>query len=501
MTLREALLRQTRAAAAAAAAAAAGAVTRVLLVDDDRQELSLIEGQLEVNAPGRFRVDWRAAYDDGLASLLSGDYDACLVDYRLIGPRTGLDFLKEAKARGARAPIVLLTGLWDTTVDLEAMKAGASDYLVKGQFGPDLLERCLRYAIAQAGVVEALRRSQERYRAIVEGTRAILFQLDARGRIVYVNEAASRVLGLEARQLLGRHVLRFVHPADREAAAAAAVPAGSSRVVELRFRGADGFRGWFGVTIHEAAAGGLSGLALEITERKTLEDMFVQAEKMSAMGFLAAGIAHELNTPLSIVIGSVEQLRAKAVKGKAADKVLKTMSEVCERCRGLVDRMLAFSRKEEEPDRVFDLREAVESALALVEPQARMRCLEVGRSLDNKRLAVRGRRTHVEQLVINLANNAIDAMEEGGRLEILAGRLTQRGRGWARLAVVDTGRGIPPEYLERVREPFFTTKQPGRGTGLGLWLATEIAAKMGGTLSIESAPLKGTTVTVLLPLA
>lgn len=472
--------------------------TRVLLVDDDSQEFALLDGLLSVNAPGAFGLEWVATYEQGLNKVMGGEYDVCLIDYRLSGAKTGLDLLRELKRRGARTPLILLTGLWDTAIDLEAMRAGAADYLVKGQFGPELLERSLRYSVAQAKALEALKASEERYRTIVEGTRAILFQIDAGGRIVYVNEAAARVLGLSPSDLLGRHCLRFVHAADRREALRAAA---DGRACELRYRGAAGKQGYFSVTVSTATRGGYWGLAQDITEKKRLEDMFVQSEKMSAMGFLAAGIAHELATPLSIIGGSAERLADKKVKGARVAEAIKAIGKAAQRCSRLVAQMLEFGHKEEGPAQPFDLRDAVSEAAALVEPRARMARLELVVRLDNTPVVIKGWRTHVEQVAINLVNNSIDATPKGGRIELCVDRVRKDGRAWARLQVVDDGSGMPPEVIGKVTEPFFTTKASGRGTGLGLALASETAVKHGGALDIQSAVGRGTTVTAFFPLS
>src|SRR4051794_10351065 len=126
--------------------------TRVLLVDDDREEFVLMQNILSIIVQDRYALDWVPSYEAGLKSALKGEHELYLIDYRLQSEKTGLDLVRDATAGGCRAPLILLTGLWDAAIDREAIKAGASDYLVKGQFGPELLERSLRYAIERARV-------------------------------------------------------------------------------------------------------------------------------------------------------------------------------------------------------------------------------------------------------------------------------------------------------------------------------------------------------------
>ena len=130
---------------------------RVLLIDDDRLQFRLTEQQFRTFASGEYDLDWSETYEDGLHKLLTGDYAACLLDYRL-GERNGLELIREAKAQGCRVPIIFLTAETGTAVDIEAMNAGALDYLVKGEITPRLLERALRYALKLGETLEALRR-------------------------------------------------------------------------------------------------------------------------------------------------------------------------------------------------------------------------------------------------------------------------------------------------------------------------------------------------------
>lgn len=480
--------------------------TKVLLIDDDRQELVLLEGLFSVLGEGRFQLDWSGSYEDGLAALLKGGHDVCLIDYRLLDERTGLDLLRAARDAGVRCPMILLTGLWDTAVDHEAMRAGAADYLVKGQFGPDLLERSLRYSIERARAVEALRESEQRYRAIVEGARALLVEASLKGRIARLNENARAFFGEGADALLRRHLLRLAHPKDRRLLAQAlrcVVETGAPQQVTFRIDAPSARETWWFAVLMEVELGGkrsVAAVAQDFTSQRELEAMYVQSEKMSAMGFLAAGIAHELNTPLSVILGASERL-LDAKPGRAEKTQLCALTAAAQRCRRLVEQMLAFSRKDAGQAERFDVCAAVRAAVSLVEPQVRLRSLDVVCDAEGRGVFVEGHRTQIEQLVINLANNAIDAMVEGGRLEVRAKRVRREGRPFARIEVIDTGRGIPPELLPKVVEPFFTTKAEGRGTGLGLSLASQIVARHGGRLDIDSKIRQGTTVTVHLPLA
>jgi signal transduction histidine kinase len=231
-------------------------------------------------------------------------------------------------------------------------------------------------------------------------------------------------------------------------------------------------------------------------ERARLHDMFVQAEKLSAMGLLAAGVAHELNNPLAQIIGSCELALSQVPKGGIAAENLKAIERASKRCRDLVKDLLQFARKDEPAAGSFELGACLNAALDLLEPQARLRGVTVARELRAAPARLRGRQNHLEQVLVNLFNNALDAMPSGGRLTVRSG--PDDGPA-ARIDVIDTGAGIPDEARERLFEPFFTTKAPGKGTGLGLFLSRKIVAAYGGELRVESAPGRGTTFSVILP--
>ena len=183
---------------------------RVLLVDDDEDDYVMTRDMLSEVGRGRFELDWVCSYDDALAAVRRAEHDVYLLDYRL-GAHSGLDILRETANDVRRAPMILLTGQGDDEVDAEAMRAGASDYLVKGTIEAAILGRAIRYAMERANSLLALRESEERYQRLVElSPDAIIVHVE--GRIVFVNSAGVRLLGAEAAdQLAGRAVTSFVH--------------------------------------------------------------------------------------------------------------------------------------------------------------------------------------------------------------------------------------------------------------------------------------------------
>ena len=237
-----------------------------------------------------------------------------------------------------------------------------------------------------------------------------------------------------------------------------------------------------------------------IAELRRNEAKLAQSEKLSLVGQLAAGIAHEINNPLGTILGFSQ---AAALRLKGSDPLaepLVCIEEEARRCRKLVQDLLAFSRQEQSRLEDIDLNEVVGSVLGMVTAQARLNSVAVSSELGLCDW-VHADRSQVQQIVVNLCGNALDAMPRGGRLTVRTrlGRSAERSQ--AVIEVEDTGPGIPPELQRRIFEPFFTTKERGRGTGLGLALAHQFVRRHDGEISVSSEPGRGAVFTVSLPLA
>lgn len=216
---------------------------KILLIDDDRGQFLLTRKLLAAIERQRYHLDWIATFLEGQAALSGSEYDLFLLDYRL-GNRSGLDLLREAKASGQQAPIILLTGQGDHDTDLEAMKAGAADYLVKGELNAALLERSIRYALDRAQTIQILRESDARYRTLVETLPDIIFCTDLAGRIILCNQMAVQSQGISSeKEIIGQHFLDLVAPEDRQGVQnlmETALARGITRNLEFSMARADG---------------------------------------------------------------------------------------------------------------------------------------------------------------------------------------------------------------------------------------------------------------------
>jgi signal transduction histidine kinase len=235
----------------------------------------------------------------------------------------------------------------------------------------------------------------------------------------------------------------------------------------------------------------------DITERRKMELVLNQSERISAVGQLAAGVAHEINNPLTVVLGFAQSILARLTPDNPLHMPMASIVRETLRCKTLVQDLLTFSRQKKPGARPESPVSMVENALNLVEPQARFKRVSVRRDFDSHLPAIMVDRTQIQQVIINLCTNAIDAMPDGGTLTLQV----RRQDACVEIRVTDTGTGIPADIQNRIFEPFFTTKEIGKGTGLGLGLVYEILKNHQGSIDFKTEVGKGTTFIARLPLA
>jgi PAS domain S-box-containing protein len=366
-------------------------------------------------------------------------------------------------------------------------------------------------ALSDARSIQAMReadaaRIQARFRSLVNSSSDMITVIDSAGQIVFASPSVERTLVLPESDYEGTPLALLIHPDDRTRAidflAAVARDNAPGKPVEWRMRAADGT--W--MEVETTATGQLDdpdvqGIVLNsrnVTERKRLEAQLRQSQRLESVGQLAGGIAHDFNNFLSVIrgyarflvdaMGEDEPLRGDAVE----------IEKAAERASRLTSQLLVFSRHEVVQKRVVDIAEVLSGLTSLLDrtlgENVTLRT-EVERPLRR----VEADPTQIEQVLVNLAVNARDAMPSGGELHIDLANVVTDGDHAVRLRVHDSGTGMKEEVVERAFEPFYSTKPKGEGTGLGLATVYGIVTQTGGTIEIDSTPGAGTTIEVLLP--
>ncbi|HEU6451833.1 MAG TPA: PAS domain S-box protein [Gemmatimonadaceae bacterium] len=361
----------------------------------------------------------------------------------------------------------------------------------------------------------ALRESEARYERIAANVPGIVYQFiylpDGSKRFTFVSEGARALCGVAPEAILQdpNALFGLIHPEDRpgmHASGQAAVAALRPWTWEGRLLLPTGEQRWVQAASRNARQPDGSvladGLIMDITAQRTLEEQLRQSQKMEAVGQLAGGVAHDFNNILTAIAGFAEFLQDEFEPGDPRREDVGEILKGAHRAASLTAQLLAFSRKQVLRSEVLDLNQVVTEVTAMLRPL-------LGSSLHLVTLAaqravpVLADRTQLEQVLMNLALNARDAMQGGGTLTIEIG-ISPAEPGAAQratLVVSDTGMGMSPEVAARVFEPFFTTKPPGRGSGLGLATVHGIVQQSGGTISVESHPGEGTSFYITLPLA
>jgi two-component system NtrC family sensor kinase len=355
-----------------------------------------------------------------------------------------------------------------------------------------------------------LRRSEEQYRSLVESAEDFIFTVDRDGVFQSVNSFTATFFGGSPGEFVGRNVSSvFPDDAARQ----------TMKLIELVYAHGKSIRQelaipvgdlvtWIGANFMPIKAddgGILSALCIarDITENKNLERQLINTEKLASLGTLAAGVAHEINNPLGVILGFCDILVRKAEPGSQAHEDLRTIERQGLHCKEIVENLLSFARFGGERHESADLNVCLSDILKVVRHSLEIKRVEVVTDLHAGLPPVRGDTRQLQQVFLNLINNAYAAVPEGGRIHIRTG--LEKG-GQRVLAVFqDNGPGIRREHMDRIFEPFFTTKPEGQGTGLGLFVSYGIIARYGGNLDCVSpvpdgAPEAGARFTIRLPI-
>jgi len=364
---------------------------------------------------------------------------------------------------------------------------------------------------------EQLQRRETRFRSLIEHASDLIAALDAEGLIRFQSPSIERVLGYLPEELLGRNAFEFIHPEDlpqvRSALQGAVFEPSATVSVEYRFRHRDGRWRLLQSTGRALPADGDECLMVlnsrDITEQKCLEAQLRQAQKMEAVGQLAGGVAHDFNNLLSVIFGHRELLEMSLPPDEQSRESVAEIGRAAERAAVLTRQLLAFSRQQVLDPQVLELNTLVIAAEKMLR-RIIGEDIALTTRLQSNLSPVRADPGQLDQVLLNLAINARDAMPQGGRLSFetcnieLPSAYLETHRAirpglYVLLAVTDTGCGMGPEVQAHIFEPFFTTKALGHGTGLGLSVVQGIVEQSGGHMEVNSLPGLGTTFKVYLP--
>ena len=491
---------------------------RVLLVDDEpsvRQSLALILTKAGYNVATA--ADLAGAY----SQCENGPWDVVLTDL-VLPDGSGIDLLRCVRDRGSEVPVIAITGEPNLETATEAVRLGAYDYVTK-PIRRDMLVSVVSRAVEKHRLIDDNQRyrqnlerlvqertadliaSEQRYRELIEQAPAMIYQLDDEGRFLTVNQTLLATVGYSLDELLVMTLADICLPAHRHRVAGhlRRIQKDGSGELDLEWLRKDGSR--LNVEIRATAvrdeAGDFllsRGFAHDVTARKRLEMQLIQADKLSTIGLMVSGVAHELNNPLTGICGYAEMLMQDAALSSELRSTLRLIYSEGERATRIVQNLLSFVRAGDRVTDYFDLHATIDSVLDLMGYRLRRGEVSIERDFDPHLGAMFGDMHQLQQVLLNLVNNALQAMFGSDRPPRLR-LVTRREDGEVMVQVVDNGHGIQPTDLAHIFDPFFTTKKEGEGTGLGLSISRAAVESHGGRISVESRVGEGTTFSLWLP--
>jgi PAS domain S-box-containing protein len=494
---------------------------RVLVVEDRHDDLVLLLEELRRS--GYDITHGRVETESTLAmALQTSPWDILISDFSL-PTMTAHDVLRTAGRLRPDLPCIVISGTVAEESAVDVLRAGARDFVVKDRM--TRLVPAIERELREAADRRRLRQSEESLSQMRERTE---FALETVGVGTWESNLSSgtmswspimeRLHGLPPGTFTGTcdAFVALVHPEDQTGARelVTGTSHGDQRV-EYRTCCPDGSLRWLagiGRTVRDERGKPVraAGVTLDVTAQKQLEDQFRQAQKMESIGNLAGGVAHDFNNLLTVILGECEISSMQQPAGSDIAQSLDAIRGAAVSAAALTKQLLTFSRRQVVSPRLLDLNETIRSFAKILRRLVE-ESVELDFQLAPTPQTVRADPGQIEQVLLNLVANARDAMPDGGRVTISTSQVSSNGTRPARstlppgsyveLSVADTGSGMSPDVQAHLFEPFFTTKPVGSGTGLGLATVHGIVKQSGGHIGVQSAPGKGTTFTVHLPVA
>jgi PAS domain S-box-containing protein len=465
--------------------------TRILIVEDDEDDYLIIEACIKDIPEKEFRIDWCYNYEEALHRIRESRYDIYFVDY-LLGERTGLELLQEAISGGCEDPLVLLTGIGNRDVDIQAMTLGAVDYLVKSEINTEKLERCMRYALERSTYIKALRVNERKFRNIFERSKDSVFLANEDLVVRDANTATCELFKYNKHdlQLLSLYSLF----ARQETAARLKETLQSTGEVEdleveLLTRNKEKRNCILAISRQIDSNGDTyyQGIIHDITNLKRIERATFQIEKLRSTATLLRTLAHEVRNPLTNINLSVEQLKPE-LNSEDANIYLDIIARNCGRIDGLISELLDLSRPAEISLQKARLQDIIDATLTAASDRIALKNIRLELVYPDRAAVVMADKEKLKIAFLNIVINAVEAVPKQ------SGTITVMIRDEAphyKVFINDNGGGIPEENISRIFEPYFTSKT--NGFGLGLAATWNILQSHHASIDVNSQLGEGTS--------
>lgn len=477
-----------------------GKKIKVLYVDDDPDDFLLVSTLLKRITDTNYELEGAISLEQAIPKL-NHSFDLFLVDYRL-GKDTGLELIREIKSVRTHAPVIMLTGMSTGSIDKEALNLGVSDYLVKGEFDALTLDRTLRYAIRDAHLMESLSSAAVKFRSIFELATDPFLLMDDEGEILEVNPAFQKKFGLKAydpnsdksyffkdllpdessRQELDTLFSQGQELYDMDALLTIENNHSINSLISIVKQD---------VNIYQVLIKDLSAIKAKEEEEHNLK-------KFSSTGRIARLLAHEVKNPLTTILLSADQLQMELPESVLAESgdLIDVIRRNCDRINHLVTQLLDSTRFTELDAKSHSINTLLDEALEHVKDRIDFKGIIINKQYQTDICDITVDGEKVKIALINLIVNAIEAIPDKGGKLILKTSIKENQ---CRIEIKDNGEGIPKENLERLFEPFFTSK--ATGSGLGLTNTQNIILSHGGSIRAKSEVGRGTSFLITFSLS
>jgi len=490
---------------------------RILIVEDEAIVANDI--QMRLKKLGYIPCAIASSGEEAIQKAAKMQPNLVLMDIVLKGQMNGIEAAQEIRERFG-IPVVYLTAYADEKTLTRAKVTEPLGYILKS-FGEGELHSSIEIALYKHEVEKKLKESEERYRELVQNANSIILRRDPQGIITFFNEFAQSFFGYTEDEILGKNVVGTIVP-ETETTGRNLVAMIQDIVLHperysanenenMRRNGERVWVAWTNKAIRDKDGNIVEILCIgnNITEQRRLQAQLIRSQKMEAIGTLAGGIAHDFNNILSLIIGYTELARDEVPEGSQLWEDLREVYQAGKRARDLVKHILTFSRQSEQEQKPIHIQPIVEEALKLLRPSLPT-TIEIRKHLTATGMVLSDP-TQIEQVIMNLCTNAYHAMRDrGGVLEVsltdieldsdfTARHLDTHIGPYIRFTVSDTGHGIEKKDIDRIFEPYYTTKEKTGGTGMGLSVVHGMVKSYSGAITVYSEPGKGTTFNVFLP--
>ncbi len=470
-----------------------GKSIRLLVVEDDEDDYFLFESSLKSTSFEK-KIIWAETYNKAKEILRSQPIDIVVVDYRL-GVHTGIELVSYINETHPFTPTILMTGLQALAIDEQALKSGVYDYLVKGQYTSEDLDRSIRYAIEKSNVLRSLKESENKFKNLFENAVEYVFIVDFNLNVIDANKAALKLFEYQTKEeIIGENISDCFYPKIFEAEKY------SNPSLEIEFAIPEKNKTCYcilNLSVVDANKKIYQLVLHDITERRSNEQKEKLLEKQTLTGKVARVIAHEIKNPLTNINLSIAELRMILSDKKSTEDpedFISIIERNSKRINLLIEDLLNATRFDTINIADLYIHDLLNETFLHVQDRARLKEISIEKDIQDN-ILIKGDKEKLMIALLNILVNAIEAINSNtGKLKIS----TAVDEDNVNLTITDNGKGIPQQDINKLFEPFFTSKQGG--TGLGLTATHTIISKHDGSIKVISDIDKGTSFIITLPL-